>query len=286
MAKEQQTEKEVVKQNPDGLSTEYEEQLFNEEFFEYETEEEGVVFKLWSLIFEKKKIEKQEGFKEGEMTIAKVYIYDELLEAKHYVKLIELLRTVPFNLVIFYINSTGGDIFTLLTLCGVLEDLRGKQKLIVTVNDGQCSSAAAILLCAGDEICFSKFSDTMFHNMSVSFVGRESSSLAKSISIYTKQYEELLKTYASKLLSSNEINDIIQKGAEIHILEKEAKKRLKKWDHKVAKKMKAEEEKELKKNSYHEAEEEKEEKKDDPIHYSSPEMKERLEYYASLEKEK
>ena len=263
---------------------ETEKELFGEQFFEYEIEDQGEFFKLWSVAYGKKHQEafEQNGvqYKEADINFCKIYLYDEFLDPKHYVKLFELMRAVPVSVMTIYINSPGGDIATLITFCSILDELR-EDTFIITVNDGQCASAGAILLCAGDEICFSKFSNTMFHNVSISFVGREQSSVFKTIGIYQKQYKMLLETYASKLLTKKEINDILERGLEVHLLALECEKRLKKWEKKMDK---AIERIEAKKQKEEQAKEEPEAEEKEP-QYTSQEVKEHLEYYKQ-EKEK
>ena len=280
---EEKEEKQTKAEISTGIPTEnLEKSMLDEEFFEYELEDQGETFKLWSVAFGKKHQKAFESngvkFKEGDINFCKIYLYDEILEPKHYVKLFELIRSIPVSIITIYINSPGGDISTLITFCSILDELR-EDTFIITVNDGQCASAGAILLCAGDEICFSEFSTTMFHNVSLSFVSREQSSVFKTIGIYQKQYKMLLETYASKLLTKKEINDILERGFEIHLLASECGKRLKRWEKKMDK---AIERIEAKKQQEEQAKEEpkvKPEAKEKEIQYMSQEVKEHLEYY-------
>jgi len=135
-----------------------------------------------------------------------IYLNEEIIEAEHYSALFHLLRSVgEYDIVKFYINSPGGNLFTGVQLISCMKQSMAH---IVTILDGQAMSLAPLILFAGDDIQISENSLIMFHHYS-SWGGGKGNEQLSNAKAMNEFYKNTLIKYGKPFLNDNEIEQII-----------------------------------------------------------------------------
>lgn len=165
---------------------------------------------------------------EGNTVFYSLYLYDEIREPMHYVKLFQILRNISTKCKLnVYINSPGGYLTTLVAFANIIDEIRSKAHTTMIV-DGFADSAAAILAFIGDETIIHDHASIMFHNIHSSGVFVQDGSRVKAnIEAMLHIYKNLVIKYCSKVLTKQQIKNIIEQGSEYYFSGPELNKKLK-----------------------------------------------------------
>lgn len=102
--------------------------------------------------------------------ILEFYISSEITEAEDYADMFDTIRNASENdIVKFYVNSPGGDLFTTIQFLVVISEC---DATTVCSVEGACHSAATLIALACDVIEIAPHSSFMFHNYSSGVVGK------------------------------------------------------------------------------------------------------------------
>lgn len=154
-----------------------------------------------------------------------VYIYGPIVEPFIYARLFQILRNATdTDIVVLHINTPGGSINTLTAFINILKETPA---FVYCTNDGFAESAGAILLFSGDDVFIPEHSIVLFHNMRMSTAFQDTGLLKNNIDSNQVLYNNLLKEFCAKVLTSAEMKAITTKGYELSLTGKELNKRLK-----------------------------------------------------------
>jgi len=101
----------------------------------------------------------------------------------------------PNQPIIIYIDSGGGDAYSLLTMIGAMEQVPNQ---IITCAHGKAMSAGAILLACGDVRFASEYSSVMIHEISSGAAGHIDDIHVQHANL-TKLNEKIMKLLTKKL---------------------------------------------------------------------------------------
>lgn len=160
-----------------------------------------------------------------------IYIYNEIERPKEYTDVFHLIRNArSVDKIEIYINSPGGDMDTVCSFSSCFEECMAE---VTTIVDGNADSAAFVLLCMGDVLRISEMSSMLAHNVRISTNLGTLNNVNSYINSSKQMYNRLLKKYCSKILSEQEIHDIIHNDAEIQLSSEEVINRLKETEKKL-----------------------------------------------------
>lgn len=162
---------------------------------------------------------------QNEKKVYSVYIYNEIFEPSYYSRLFQLIRNLnETDQLHIHLNSPGGSLYTLIAFVNVIQDCKAHVTMIV---DGFAESAAAVLAFVGDTTIVRVHSSMMFHNIhTTNLFLQDSGKIKANIEYLHKVYKNMLITFCSKILSKNDIKNIIENGAEIYFSGEEILKKL------------------------------------------------------------
>lgn len=104
------------------------------------------------------------------VNIFEFYLSGDIESPEEYIEWFDVIRNSGQNDILkFYINSGGGDLFTAIQFMRVLSD--SDANIIVSV-EGMCASAATLIFLCGHQFEVSPHSVFMFHNYSSGVVGK------------------------------------------------------------------------------------------------------------------
>ena len=104
------------------------------------------------------------------VNIFEFYLSGDIESPEEYIEWFDVIRNSGQNDILkFYINSGGGDLFTAIQFMRVLGD--SEANIIVSV-EGMCASAATLIFLCGHQFEVSPHSVFMFHNYSSGVVGK------------------------------------------------------------------------------------------------------------------
>lgn len=154
-----------------------------------------------------------------------VFFDDEIGDPKDYRSLRNMLYVAEEqDRFTFFINSVGGQLFTTLA---IIEAMKRTQATIQSVVEGECMSAATLLLLNSDEITVTDSAVIMCHSASHGVAGN-TQGVKRQADFVDRQWRELeRKTYAG-FLTDDEMVDM-SKGVEYFFDATESRKRLKRW---------------------------------------------------------
>lgn len=180
------------------------------------TEDSGEVYP-WTLYI---------SIEDEDKIIYSLYLYDEIREPRYYSKLFEMIRKLSNKCCLnVYINSPGGYLTTLIAFANIIEETKAHTTMIV---DGFADSAAAILAFIGDETIIHDHASIMFHNIhSTGVFAQDGSRVKANIEAMLYIYKNLIQTYCTKVLSKQQIKNIIEQGSEYYFSGVELNKKLK-----------------------------------------------------------
>lgn len=109
---------------------------------------------------------------EGHSQVGDIRLYGPVEEKEYFWDENESITPKKFNedlkalehcdSICVHLNTTGGDVYSALTICNTLKNL--KQKVTVIV-DGIAASAGSVIMCGGDEVKVSESSIVMIHGV-------------------------------------------------------------------------------------------------------------------------
>ena len=140
------------------------------------------------------------------INIFEFYLSGEIESSEEYIQWFDTIRHAGENDVIkFYINSPGGDVFTAIQFMRALKETEAS---VVMSVEGICASAATMILLCGDSFEVSEHSMFMFHNYSGGTFGKGGEMLdqLKHERVWS---EKLLKDTYADFLTESEINSIL-----------------------------------------------------------------------------
>ena len=140
------------------------------------------------------------------VNIHEFYVSGDIDSSEEYIEWFDTIRSASQNDVLkFYINSCGGDLFTAIQFMRVLNETEAN--VIVSV-EGACMSAATIIFLCGHQFEVSPHSMFMFHNYSSGVVGKGGEMYDRLV--HEKEWsEKLLRDVYSDFLTEEEITSIL-----------------------------------------------------------------------------
>ena len=126
-------------------------------------------------------------------------------------------------MIVFHINSYGGDLFTAIQFMRVLTETKAN---IVASVEGACMSAATLIFLTAKHWEISNHSMFMFHNYSGASIGK-GGEMYDQISHFKVWGDKLLKDVYSGFLTPDEIKEILN-NKDVWMTGEEVSKRLKK----------------------------------------------------------
>ena len=156
--------------------------------------------------------------------IHEFYVSGDIESPEDYIEWFDTIRSAGQNDVLkFYINSAGGDLFTAIQFLRVLSETEAN---IVVSVEGACMSAATLIFLCGEQFEISPHSMFMFHNYSSGMAGKGGEMYDRVM--HEKDWsEKLLRDVYSDFLTEKEITSILD-NKDIWMDGDEVIKRLKK----------------------------------------------------------
>jgi len=168
------------------------------------------------------------------VNIHEFYLSGDIESSEDYIDWFDTIRSAGENDVLkFYINSSGGDLFTAIQFMRVLSDTPAT---IVVSVEGACMSAATLIFLHGHQFEVSPHSMFMFHNYSSGVVGK-GGEMYDRLAHEKDWSEKLLREVYSDFLTEKEITSILD-NKDIWMDGDECIKRLKKKVKSVERQMK------------------------------------------------
>lgn len=140
------------------------------------------------------------------INVYEFYLSGEIVESEEYIQWFDVIRHAGDNDIIkFYINSPGGDVFTAIQFMRALKETSAS---VVMSIEGICASAATMIMLAGDSFEVSEHSMFMFHNYSGGTFGKGGEMLDQ-LKHERAWSERLLRDIYADFLTETEIVSIL-----------------------------------------------------------------------------
>ena len=138
--------------------------------------------------------------------IHEFYLSAEIESPEDYIEWFDTIRSAgPNDVLKFYINSPGGDLFTAIQFMRVLHETEAN--IIVSV-EGACMSAATLIFLCGESFEVSEHSMFMFHNYSSGVQGK-GGEMYDRLAHEKVWSEKLLRDVYSDFLTEQEITSVL-----------------------------------------------------------------------------
>tara|TARA_B110000503_G_C7012522_1_gene356310 strand:- start:283 stop:909 length:627 start_codon:yes stop_codon:yes gene_type:complete len=158
------------------------------------------------------------------VNIHEFYLSGEIESSEDYIEWFDIIRSASANDILkFYINSPGGDLFTAIQFLRVLSETEATISVSV---EGACMSAATLIFLCGHQFEVSPHSMFMFHNYSSGVMGK-GGEMYDRLSHEKVWSEKLLRDVYGDFLTEKEITSILD-SKDIWMDGDECIKRLKK----------------------------------------------------------
>jgi ATP-dependent Clp protease, protease subunit len=155
--------------------------------------------------------------------IHEFYVSGEIESPEDYIEWFDIIRSAgPNDVLKFYINSPGGDLFTAIQFMRVLDETEAN---IVVSVEGACMSAATLIFLCGESFEVSEHSMFMFHNYSSGVQGK-GGEMYDRLAHEKVWSEKLLRDVYSDFLTEKEITSVLD-NKDIWMDGEEVVKRLK-----------------------------------------------------------
>lgn len=155
-----------------------------------------------------------------------VYLVDSIDDQKYYTRLINKLRNAgEQDEFTFYLNNLGGYLSTGIQLIHAVLNTSATTTAII---DGPCHSLAPILALTCDRVLTQPFIRFMFHCEGGDVAEGKSCEVLGDVKSSLSLYKNILLGTCRPFLTGKEI-DIIVKGSDLHLNEREIKRRLDKY---------------------------------------------------------
>ncbi len=140
------------------------------------------------------------------VNIYEFYVSGDIESSEDYIEWFDIIRSAAKNDILkFYINSSGGDLFTAIQFMRVLHETEAQ---IVVSVEGACMSAATLIFLCGHQFEVSPHSMFMFHNYSSGVVGK-GGEMYDRLSHEKGWAKRLLEDVYSDFLTDEEITSIL-----------------------------------------------------------------------------
>lgn len=167
-------------------------------------------------------------FNKNLVNVYEFYLCGEIESSDEYIQWFDIIRhSGDMDVIKFYINSYGGDVFTAIQFMRALKETSAT---VIMSVEGACMSAATMIFMCADQFEVSEHSMFMFHNYSGGTMGKGGEMLDQ-LQHERKWSERLLREVYEDFLSQDETasildnKDIWMDGNEvIQRLEKKQKK--------------------------------------------------------------
>jgi len=141
----------------------------------------------------------------------KAYITEDIKEPSYYDDLVQEIGSVSkSDVVTLVFNSNGGYLETSAQLYDVI---RACEATTLAVIQGNCHSGASMLALACDEIIVHPSANMLIHTSTGGTIGKNSD-VRKEIEFEAKRIDNLLERCYSRILTSEEIEDL-KKGIDV-----------------------------------------------------------------------
>lgn len=155
--------------------------------------------------------------------IHEFYVSGDIESPEDYIEWFDTIRSAgPNDVLKFYINSPGGDLFTAIQFMRVLDETEAN---IVVSVEGACMSAATLIFLCGESFEVSEHSMFMFHNYSSGVQGK-GGEMYDRLAHEKVWSEKLLRDVYSDFLTEQEITSVLD-NKDIWMDGEEVVKRLK-----------------------------------------------------------
>lgn len=139
---------------------------------------------------------------------------DEGVRAASYYRLITLMlsQASEEDLVIFRINSPGGDLEAGVALVSAIRKCKAPTHAVIT---GECISAATIIAFACDTIEVGEYSAFMIHTFSA-VMGGTANNLLASTNYHYNRIEAVYRDLFQAFLTEEEFDTVLNKGVDLY----------------------------------------------------------------------
>jgi ATP-dependent protease ClpP protease subunit len=152
------------------------------------------------------------------------YLYGPLEDEADYIELIHELRYAsPEKHITIHINSPGGSLYACMAIINAIDACQGE---VLTVLDGEASSAAAMIWLAGHvKAIASKMVVLMVHTASTGFMPTKLPEIKVSIEVTDKLIRMLIDELCEGVLTKEEFTDVYR-GHDVYLTGDEIIKRM------------------------------------------------------------
>lgn len=148
----------------------------------------------------------ERAFSKQLVNVHEFYLSGDIESSENYIQWFDTIRHAGDNDVIkIYINSPGGDMFTAIQFMRALKDTSAA---VVMSVEGQCASAATLILLCGDSFEISEHSMFMFHNYSSGTFGK-GGEMFDQLQYERKWSEKLLRNVYKDFLTEDEVTSLL-----------------------------------------------------------------------------
>lgn len=144
------------------------------------------------------------------------YLYGPLEDEADYIELIHSIRYAsPEQRITIHINSPGGSMYACLAIINAIDACQGE---VLTVLDGEASSAAAMIWLAGHvKAIASKRVALMVHTAATGFMSTKIPEIRGSIDVTEKLIKELIDDLCEGILTPEEFTDVYR-GHDVYLI--------------------------------------------------------------------
>ena len=139
-------------------------------------------------------------------TFHEFYISGFIEEPENYIQMFDTIRHADeTDIVKFYINSCGGDLFTAIQFMRVISE---SNATVIASVEGACMSAATMIFLCADQFEVTPHSIFMFHNYSGGTIGK-GGEMIDQLQHERKWSKSLMKEIYSNFLTEDEIEHML-----------------------------------------------------------------------------
>lgn len=175
-------------------------------------------------LFQKQNKQDERFFSKNLVNVHEFYLCGDIETADEYISWFDTIRHAgDADVIKFYINSYGGDVFTAIQFMRALKETSAA---VIMSVEGACMSAATMIFLCADQFEVSEHSAIMIHTYSGGMTGKGNELYAQST--FERGWSiELIKEVYTGFLTDAEIDHVIA-GGDIWLNDKETGEKLKK----------------------------------------------------------
>lgn len=157
-------------------------------------------------LFSKSNKQDERFFSKNLVNVHEFYLCGDIESADEYIPWFDTIRhSSESDVIKFYINSYGGDVFTAIQFMRALKETSAT---VIMSVEGACMSAATMIFLCGESFEVSEHSMFMFHNYSGGTVGKGGEMLDQ-LQHERAWSEKLLRDIYEDFLTDDEITSIL-----------------------------------------------------------------------------